>query len=656
MDAKCLIDRFDGESWDESVFEPEEVNIDIDDNMLVDHNGGSPSSLSGNTSPAVDRTQSNMNSLLVVRSQSDSVISTTPHGSVCGSATLQLAFPDPLTSSNEDIFPTASQTTSFPELNVHCTKSQTPHVVQSAIQESAVNTESLFPDMSLIPPGYEVEDFAEAIVLLGKPSPLKASVMERIMATKANFLNGSSSVVYNNGVSIGYEIQMNTSQEACSKILILIVDVTPQVDMRLILKSLNCPVLALTFDRVQFFRPAKISKNVAHFILLPPSESMVDSSVVDISISDSMRYFPDNIYSLSPKSSLNVSNEQHLEDSFGHSQSIPLHDFLALSNEAMAKTLNLPTLYSDLGTFPHSGATPSTPFHVSFRAFFFCFPLVLTLAMFMWGNLVQFWRVDSNIIIPSKHVTPMDQLADVKGVMAISPLKSLAVSVFRPQSNSARPQSSNTAQCRLSRSFTPTLPDPRPKHLTLDPPATKSLELVPSGRARSMKSPLALPHVAQTFNALAIRFTTALSPVVTAIEQDINELLEAIDALLDAIARLQDAATRKVGHGVDMAHALSRQVITEIINWSKQTSLSQISKQTSYRAQKLPKYASQSMHAFTNKMYDAALTVGKHAAHRHSRARQNARKVRNRVENGVRRIEQVFHKAKDSKLEDVFLL
>lgn len=271
----------------------------------------------------------------------------------------------------------------------------------------------------------------------------------------------------------------------------------------------------------------------------------------------------------------------------------------------------------------------------------------------MWGNLVQFWRAESNIIIPSKHVTQLDQLADVK---AISPLKSLAVSVFRPQSNSARPQSSKTAQCRLSRSFTPTLPDPRPKHLTLDPPATKSLELVPSGRARLMKSPLALPHVAQTFNALAIRFTTALSPVVTAIEQDINELLEAIDALLDAIARLQDAATRKVGHGVDMVHALSRQVITEVINWSKQTSLSQISKQTSYRAQKLPKYASQSMHALTNKMYDAALTVGKHAAYRHSRARQNARNVRNRVENGVRRVEQVFHKAKDSELEDVFLL
>lgn len=228
MDATSLIDRFDGESWDESVFEPEEVNIDIN-NIPVNHNGGSPSSLSGDTSSAVDRTQSNMNSLLAVRSQSDSVISTTPHASVCGSATLQLAFPDPLTSSNEDIFPTASQTTSFPELNVHLTKSQASYMVESAIQESAVNTESLFP----IPPEYDVEDFAEAIVLLGKPmaSPLKASVMERIMATKANFLKGSSSVIYNNGVSIGYEIQMNTSQEACSKLLILIVDLTPQVDM-----------------------------------------------------------------------------------------------------------------------------------------------------------------------------------------------------------------------------------------------------------------------------------------------------------------------------------------------------------------------------------------------------------------------------------------
>lgn len=133
------------------------------------------------------------------------------------------------------------------------------------------------------------------------------------------------------------------------------------------MKSLNCPVLALTFDRVQFFQSANISKNVAHLMLLPPSESMVDSSVVDISISDSMRYLPDKVCSLSPKSSLNVSNEQHLEDSFGHSQSIPLHDFLALSNEAMAKTLNLPTLYSNLGVFSHSGATPSTPFQwVSF--------------------------------------------------------------------------------------------------------------------------------------------------------------------------------------------------------------------------------------------------------------------------------------------------
>jgi hypothetical protein len=193
-------------------------------------------------------------------------------------------------------------------------------------------------------------------------------------------------------------------------------------------------------------------------------------------------------------------------------------------------------------------------------------------------------------------------------------LKSLAVSVFRPESapqsaagpsavtvpNSGkgieRPDSAGWAAAEPS-CIQVALLDPAVRPLTLDAPCPNSLPMLPPARLSGSKgkgkeesldvflhSPTPFPR---SFNSLSTRMSHALSPLFEAAYHDLRELQEAIDALLRALLQLQGIASQGIG---DVVQVLSKQ-------------------------------AEQGMQEFASKVYSVA-------SQRHARAKHNAKVVR----------------------------
>ncbi|KAF8461659.1 hypothetical protein JB92DRAFT_2207108 [Gautieria morchelliformis] len=209
-------------------------------------------------------------------------------------------------------------------------------------------------------------------------------------------------------------------------------------------------------------------------------------------------------------------------------------------------------------------------------------------------------------------------------------LKSLAVSVFRPESapqgaagpsavtvagsdkdkGIERPDSTGWAAAEPS-CIQVAMLDPAVRPLTLDAPCPNSLPMLPPARSSASKgkgkekaldvflhSPTPFPS---SFNSLSTRMSHALSPLFEAANHDLRELQEAIDALLRALLQLQGIAAQGIG---DVVQVLSKQ-------------------------------AEQGMQEFASKVYSVAY-------HRHARAKRNAKVVRDVGQRYVSAAKHIF--------------
>lgn len=223
-------------------------------------------------------------------------------------------------------------------------------------------------------------------------------------------------------------------------------------------------------------------------------------------------------------------------------------------------------------------------------------------------------------------------------------LKSLAVSVFCPESTNApenvagpstvpkssdkakggdEPGSATRATNERSGVHVASL-DAAVRPLTLDAPFSRSFPTLPPARSRTSKGKgkekavdvftAALNPFPNSVNALSTRMSDALSPLFEAAQHDLRELQEAIDGLLRALMQLQEIASQGIG---DVVLAVSQQ-------------------------------AEQGVQGLASKVYSAA-------SYRNSRARTNAKKVRDVGERYVsvarEMLETRFERARENAKE-----
>jgi len=262
-------------------------------------------------------------------------------------------------------------------------------------------------------------------------------------------------------------------------------------------------------------------------------------------------------------------------------------------------------------------------------------------------------------IITSKAAVPSESPVPEQPVRsrALSPasLRSLAVAVLRQEAKEVLPVAQDDL-CKAKlppathgRRNIPTSIDAGPRLLTLDAPVTKSLAALPSAAVSSpgeTKAKDALPSISHSFNALSIRLSNALSPLFVSVNQDLRELLEAIDLLLQSVARLQNAAGRGVG---GLVYEVSIHATKGVEHLAKQAAhgIHEISKQASDSFGEISKQTSQGVQVFTNKVLDIAHSASEHAYSRHSRAKKNARKVRETGEMYAQKIQKGLVEVKE---------
>ncbi|KIJ51097.1 hypothetical protein M422DRAFT_44290 [Sphaerobolus stellatus SS14] len=115
--------------------------------------------------------------------------------------------------------------------------------------------------------------------------------------------------------------------------------------------------------------------------------------------------------------------------------------------------------------------------------------------------------------------------------------------------------------------------------------------------------------------------------------------------LLQSVMRLQDATARGVGGFVQEVSRQARKSVQEI---TKQAAHGL--KQASEGFEEMSRQASNGVQGITTKMLDVVHSVGERASYRHSRAKKNARKVREtselyaqKIQEGLGRAGEIFN-------------
>lgn len=255
-------------------------------------------------------------------------------------------------------------------------------------------------------------------------------------------------------------------------------------------------------------------------------------------------------------------------------------------------------------------------------------------------SLVQ--PIPSSTIL-AKEPTVSDETIRSRALSPAS-LRSLAVAVLRPEVKAVQPVvkeelcEAELPPATQGRRNSPTSIDASPKLLTLDPPMTKSLALPPSmgtdrplGPGERSARDGYIPH---SINSLSLRLSSALSPLFVSVNQDLREVIEAVDLLLQSVLKLQHAASQSVG---GLVHGVSLRATKGAEHLAKQAAqgIQEISRQTSQSLDDISKQTSESVQGLTNKLFDMAQAVGETASFRHSRAKKNARNVREKIQKGL---------------------